>query len=152
MLRFRLLSEYRFFLSFLINLISSFTIVSFRLLSEYRFFLWFKIFCIRSYFSGFPSPFRVSFLLIFPAPKTICTKFPLVSVSFQSIVSSYDQMVNIYTGIDLIRFRLLSEYRFFLYLHYMFLNCQDEFYSFRLLSEYRFFLYWGSPSYWKWKL
>ena len=85
---FRLLSEYHFFLSDLEKVLNKHFKKCFRLLSEYHFFL----------FSN----------------KFIIFHFLIVSVSSQSIISSYKKIQKILL-ILLFGFRLLSEYHFFLY-------------------------------------
>ena len=90
-----------------------FSITSFRLLSEYRFFLWLLLEEKPNQLELFPSPFRVSFLLII--------KFKIVFESMKYC------------------FRLLSEHHFFLSAFNP--SNEEEEKGFRLLSEYHFFLW-----------
>ena len=89
---------------------------SFRLLTEYHSFLLSRMIKkLNKYFHMFPSPYGVSFILIIRESNYMLTQMP-VSVSLRSIVHSYlKEVTNEELSKCIASFRLLTEYRSFLW-------------------------------------
>ena len=104
-----------FILILIITLLVAGYCYGFRLLTEYHSFLsvYYDRVIIIYRFLKFPSPYGVSFILIFDIPASMQRCFHIVSVSLRSIIHSYlNPFSYVYTvGAS---FRLLTEYHSFL--------------------------------------